>query len=148
MQQNEKKFFQERFRKIHHEFNNLKDLDLCTFQLLDVAITEDIRRLDQYMRFSEIEFEDADALMLSEPFNQALFRHEVQRFRSRYPKQTTDKSYSRRQSVDFEPTRHYYNNHIVSQYDIENHVRRVGELELQMNNFIIAFDFGFIVETV
>ncbi|KAA6353168.1 MAG: hypothetical protein EZS28_051305, partial [Streblomastix strix] len=148
MQQNEKKFFQERYRKIHHEFNNLTDLELRTFKLLDEEITEDIRRLDQYMRFKEIDFEDADALMLSEPFNQALFRHEVQKFRSRYPKETTDKSYSRRQSDDFEPTRHYYNNHIVSQYDIEDHVRRVGELELQMNNFIIAFDFGYIVEKV
>ncbi|KAA6376507.1 MAG: hypothetical protein EZS28_027966 [Streblomastix strix] len=148
MQQNEKKFFQERYRKIHHEFNNLTDLELCTFKLLDEEITEDIRRLDQYMRFREIDFEDADALMLSEPFNQALFRHEVQRFRSRYPNETTDRSYSRRQSDDFEPTRHYYNNHIVSQYDIENHVRRVGELELQMNNFIIAFDFGYVVEKV
>jgi hypothetical protein len=29
------------------------------------------------MRFREIEFEDADALMLSEPFNKALIRHEV-----------------------------------------------------------------------
>ncbi|KAA6314057.1 MAG: hypothetical protein EZS28_055647, partial [Streblomastix strix] len=102
----------------------------------------------QYMRFREIDFEDADALMLSEPFNQALFRHEVQKFRSRYPNETTDRSYSRRQSDDFEPTRHYYNNHIESQYDIEDHVRRVGEHELQMNNFIIAFDFGYIVETV
>ncbi|KAA6394513.1 MAG: hypothetical protein EZS28_009964 [Streblomastix strix] len=100
------------------------------------------------MRFREIKFEDADALMLSEPFNQALFRHVVQRFRSRYPKEITDRSYSRRQSDEFEPTRHYYNNHIVSQYDIEDHVKRVGELELQMNNFIIAFDFGYIVETV
>ncbi|KAA6376082.1 MAG: hypothetical protein EZS28_028391, partial [Streblomastix strix] len=148
MQQNEKKFFQERYRKIHHEFNNLTDLELRTFKLLDEEITEDIRRLDQYMRFREIEFEDTDALMLSEPFNQALFRHEVQRFRSRYPKETTDKSYSRRQSNDFEPTRHYYNNNIVSQQDIENHIRRVGELELQMNNFIIAFDFGYTVEKV
>ncbi|KAA6396977.1 MAG: hypothetical protein EZS28_007494 [Streblomastix strix] len=113
MQQNEKKFFQERHRKIHHEFNNLTDLELRTFKLLDEEITEDIRRLDQYMGFREIEFEDADALMLSDPFNQALFRQEVQRFRQRYPKETTDKSYSRRQSDDFEPTRHYYNNHIL-----------------------------------
>ncbi|KAA6357950.1 MAG: hypothetical protein EZS28_046523, partial [Streblomastix strix] len=109
MQQNEKKFFQERYRKIHHEFNNLTDLELRTFKLLDEEITEDIRRLDQYMRFREIDFEDADALMLSEPFNQASFRHE---------------------------------------YDIEDHVRRVDEHELQMNNFIIAFDFGYIVEKV
>ncbi|KAA6390537.1 MAG: hypothetical protein EZS28_013934, partial [Streblomastix strix] len=147
MQQNEKKCFQERYRKIHHEFNNFTDLELRTFKLLDEEITEDIRRLDQYMRFREIEFEDADALMLSEPFNQVLFRHEVQKFRQRYPRDS-DKSYSRRQSDDFEPTCHYYNNHIVSQYDIENHVKRVDELELQMNNFIIAFDFGYIVEKV
>ncbi|KAA6386617.1 MAG: hypothetical protein EZS28_017856 [Streblomastix strix] len=148
MQRNEKKFFKERNRKIHHEFNNMTDLELRTFKLFDEEITEDIGRLDQYMRFRDIEFEDSDALMLSEPFNQALFRHEVQRFRSRYPKETSDKSYSRRQSDDFETTSHNYNNHIVSQYDIENHVRRVGELEQQMNNLIIAFDFGTIVEKV
>ncbi|KAA6375299.1 MAG: hypothetical protein EZS28_029174 [Streblomastix strix] len=92
----------ERYQRIHDEFNNLSDLELRTFRLLDEEITEEIRKLD-YKNFREIDFEDADALMLIEPFNQE---------------------------------------------DIENHIRKVGQLELQMNSFKISFDFGYIVETV
>ncbi|KAA6347505.1 MAG: hypothetical protein EZS28_052021, partial [Streblomastix strix] len=100
------------------------------------------------MQFRDVDFEDADALMLSEPFNQALFRHEVRKHRQKYPREKVEKTYSKRGSDDFEPTRHYYNNHITNQDDIENHVRKVGQQELQMNNFILAFDFGYVVETV
>ncbi|KAA6324689.1 MAG: hypothetical protein EZS28_054160, partial [Streblomastix strix] len=39
------------------------------FRLLDEEIDEEIRKLD-YKIFREIDFEDADALMLTEPFNQ------------------------------------------------------------------------------
>ncbi|KAA6369893.1 MAG: hypothetical protein EZS28_034580, partial [Streblomastix strix] len=137
----------ERYQRIHDEFNNLSDLELRTFRLLDEEIAEEIRKLD-YKNFREIDFEDADALMLTEPFNQVLFRRQVKSFRQKYPKETVEKMYSKKQSDNFEPTRHYYNNHITNQEDIENHIRKVGQLELQMNSFKISFDFGYIVETV
>ncbi|KAA6387689.1 MAG: hypothetical protein EZS28_016785 [Streblomastix strix] len=61
----------ERYQRIHDEFNNLSDLELRTFRLLDEEIAEEIRKLD-YKNFREIDFEDADALMLTEPFNQTV----------------------------------------------------------------------------
>ncbi|KAA6366257.1 MAG: hypothetical protein EZS28_038216, partial [Streblomastix strix] len=147
LEDNEQQYHLERTQRVHDEFNNIPEIELRTFRLLDEEIAEDIRRLD-YMQFRDVDFEDADALMLSEPFNQALFRHEVRKHRQKYPREKVKKTYSRRGSDDFEPTRHYYNNHITNQDDIENHVRKVGQQELQMNNFILAFDFGYVVETV
>ncbi|KAA6397787.1 MAG: hypothetical protein EZS28_006680, partial [Streblomastix strix] len=145
LEDNEQQYQLERTQRIHDEFNNIPEIELRTFRLLDEEIAEDMRRLD-YMQFRDVDFEDADALMLSEPFNQALFRHEVRKHRQKYPREKVEKTYSRRGSDDFEPTRHYYNNHIVNKYDIENRFGRVGQLELQINNFIIAFGFGYIVE--
>ncbi|KAA6360991.1 MAG: hypothetical protein EZS28_043482, partial [Streblomastix strix] len=147
LEDNEQQYLLERTQRIHDEFNNIPEIELRTFRLLDEEIAEDIRRLD-YMQFRDVDFEDADALMLSEPFNQALFRHEVRKHRQKYPREKVEKTYSKRGSDDFEPTRHYYNNHITNQDDIENHVRKVGQQELQMNNFILAFDFDYVVETV
>ncbi|KAA6318283.1 MAG: hypothetical protein EZS28_054967, partial [Streblomastix strix] len=147
LQDNEQQFQKERIQRIHDEFNNIPEIELRTFRLLDEEIAEDIRRLD-YMQFRDVDFEDADALMLSEPFNQALFRHEVRKHRQKYPREKVEKTYSKRGSDNFEPARHYYNNHITNEDDIENHVRKVGQQELQMNNFILAFDFGYVVETV
>ncbi|KAA6403925.1 MAG: hypothetical protein EZS28_000538 [Streblomastix strix] len=43
--------------------------ELRKFRLLDEEIAEEIRKLD-YKNFREINFEDADALMLTEPFKQ------------------------------------------------------------------------------
>ncbi|KAA6373193.1 MAG: hypothetical protein EZS28_031279 [Streblomastix strix] len=63
MQENENRFFQER--------------------LTDEEMIEDIRKLD-YIIFHEVNFEDSDALMLTEPMLQAPFRrqlrlHDIQR---------------------------------------------------------------------
>ncbi|KAA6392145.1 MAG: hypothetical protein EZS28_012329, partial [Streblomastix strix] len=130
LDENEQQFLQER-----------------TQRLLDEERANEIRKLD-HTQFREIEVEDADALLLSEPFNQALYRRAVRSHRLRYPRQNIQKMYGKRQSDNFEPTRHYYHNHITNQEDIDNHVRNVGTQELQMNHFKIAFDFGFIVEIV
>ncbi|KAA6354257.1 MAG: hypothetical protein EZS28_050216, partial [Streblomastix strix] len=80
----------ERYQRIHDEFNNLSDLEFRTFRLLDEEIAEEIRKLD-YKNFRKIDFEDADALMLTEPFNQVLFRRQVKKFRQKYPKETVEK---------------------------------------------------------
>ncbi|KAA6379440.1 MAG: hypothetical protein EZS28_025033 [Streblomastix strix] len=77
LEDNEQQFQLDRTQKIHDEFNYIPEIQLRTFRLLDEEIA-DIRRLD-YMQFRDVDFEDADALMLSEPFNQALFRHEVKK---------------------------------------------------------------------
>ncbi|KAA6357995.1 MAG: hypothetical protein EZS28_046479 [Streblomastix strix] len=72
MQENENRFFQERYQRIREEFHNLSDLELQTFRLTDEKMIEDIRKLD-YVSFREVNFEDSDALMLTEPMLSAPF---------------------------------------------------------------------------
>ncbi|KAA6366971.1 MAG: hypothetical protein EZS28_037502, partial [Streblomastix strix] len=90
LEDNEQKFQQNRTQRIHDEFNNIPEIELRTFRLLDEEIAEVIRRLD-YMQFRDVNFEDAEALMLSDPLNQALFRLEVRKHRQKYPREKVEK---------------------------------------------------------
>ncbi|KAA6394487.1 MAG: hypothetical protein EZS28_009986 [Streblomastix strix] len=63
----------ERYQRIHDEFNNLSDLQQRTFNLLDEEFAEEIRKFD-YRNFREIDSKDADSLMLTDSFNYVLFR--------------------------------------------------------------------------
>ncbi|KAA6379988.1 MAG: hypothetical protein EZS28_024484, partial [Streblomastix strix] len=109
-------FFQERYQRIREEFHNLSDLELQTFKLTDEEMIEDIRKLD-YITFREVNFEDSDALMLTEPMLSAHFRKQVRLHRLKYPHEETQVQDNN------EPTRYYYHNHITDQYTAEQHLR-------------------------
>ncbi|KAA6362112.1 MAG: hypothetical protein EZS28_042361, partial [Streblomastix strix] len=140
MQENENIFFQERYQRIREEFHNLSDLELQTFRLTDDEMIEDIRKLD-YITFREVNFEDSDALMLTEQMLSAPFRRQVRLHRLKYSHEET---YVQDNN---EPTRYYYHNHITDQYTAEQHLRNVYQKE-RHNHFKISIDFGYIKETV
>ncbi|KAA6357781.1 MAG: hypothetical protein EZS28_046692, partial [Streblomastix strix] len=144
MQENENRFFQEKYLRIREEFHNLSDLELQTFRLTDEEMIEDIRKLD-YITFHEVNFEDSDALMLTEPMLQPSFRRQVRLYRLKYPESEKDVVFTEKDNN--EPTRYYYHNHITDQYTAEQHLRNVYQKE-RHNHFKISIDFGYIKETV
>ncbi|KAA6363742.1 MAG: hypothetical protein EZS28_040731 [Streblomastix strix] len=75
MQENENRFFQER--------------------LTNEEMIEDIRKLD-YITFHEVNFEDSDALMLTEPMLSAPFRRQVRLHRLKYPEDEKQEIYYRK----------------------------------------------------
>ncbi|KAA6355115.1 MAG: hypothetical protein EZS28_049358, partial [Streblomastix strix] len=91
--------------------------------------------------FREVNFEDSDALMLTEPMLSAPFRRQVRLHRLKYPHEETQAQDNN------ELTRYYYHNHITDQYTVEQHLRNVQQNE-RRNHFKISIDFGYIMETV
>ncbi|KAA6346791.1 MAG: hypothetical protein EZS28_052067, partial [Streblomastix strix] len=106
-----------------------------------------------YITFREVNFEDSDALMLTEPMLSAPFRRQVRLHRLKYPHEETQVQNHRFSDKlmlsqdNNEPTRYYYHNHITDQYTAEQHLRNVYQKE-RHNHFKISIDFGFIKETV
>ncbi|KAA6381134.1 MAG: hypothetical protein EZS28_023338, partial [Streblomastix strix] len=134
-------YLDEKYKKIKEQHNNIEELQIQAFRLLDEEMREQIE-VNEGSDLEQVEpIVNVDALLLCKPIDSDKFIIALLQAHAQYQ----DPTRIEQRRIKDEPTIFYYNNRITSLEDIQNHLNFVFDKE-KTNHFKIAIDFGYIVE--